>query len=233
MSYPVILHGCFREKGLFEGTLHSQQERESCSQSCSFLGPISIWSKLTAPQRWMCFNIWEILVAMCWHLVWQCMVQIFSTSQTFEDGAGSSTQARTWSRMVLHALPSMLECQPQGGSCLQQGGMGPQTSSSWRPTYQQRQCVKKLWNVLLCQMKTLHLNYSYLKPATVLKRFVCQRDCSFMSMVLMISKKQWKHLINVSRSSYPAKSPLRPICHKLDCINIVFMQHMYFSFKSV
>lgn len=93
---------------------HGQQSRVR-QPFCSSLMPIL--STTTAPQRGMCFNIWAILVARCWHLIWPCVFHIISSSQRFKDIAGS----RAW--MVLCALPSTLEgSQPQGGSSLQEGG---------------------------------------------------------------------------------------------------------------
>lgn len=106
LSYPAILHGRI--------CLKAWPAKQGVRQPfCSSLMPIL--STTTAPQRGMCFNIWAILVARCWHLIWPCVFQIISSSQRFKDIAGS----RAW--MVLCALPSTLEgSQPQGGSSLQE-----------------------------------------------------------------------------------------------------------------
>lgn len=91
----MIQYDWFTEKGLLEGTLHIQQNRESCSS----LKSICTWSKLTAPQRWTCFNVWEILIERCWQSGHAC----FKSFQAVK---------------CLRALQAaVLKPEPEGGWC--------------------------------------------------------------------------------------------------------------------
>lgn len=65
----------------------------------------------------VCFNIWEILVARCWHLICPCMFQVISTSQRFK---GTAAAELGWCFM-LYPAPWRAASLREGLACRKEG----------------------------------------------------------------------------------------------------------------